>query len=231
MRQDNHLHTSWSDGKNTAAQMAECAVALGLSRITVTDHVRRSTMWLPEYIAAVRALRQEYAGRLEIAVGVECKITGPEGGIDFDAAFRDEADVVLAAVHRVPMGEGAWLRASEVDGSNAGAACEAMQRAMLAALENPLVDVLAHPFQRGAHPFLKAAFTPAFCDKLARVAIQNDKYLEKNYSKYNGCVDEGYWKRAGLKVWRGSDSHSVEDMRRYAPAMAADAGEWETAGP
>lgn len=219
MLRDNHLHTSYSDGKNTLREMAETAASLGYAGITFTDHVRVETPWADDYIAEIKALQKEFAGRLEIKTGLEAKITGTDGGLDYNPELREKTDVVLAAIHRVPLGGGVYLPKTEVNEENAEEARRCIRAASLKALENPFMDVLAHPFRLGEIPLLSDAFTADFCQSLANAAIKNGKYLEHNYSKYNGCVNESFWHTAGLKVWHGTDSHSTAQMRERAAAL------------
>jgi hypothetical protein len=77
---------------------------------------------------------------------------------------------------------------------------------------NPLVDVLAHPFQLGTEEIFRPLFSQEYCNYLRDLTIKKSKCMEFNVSKYNGCVQENYWTFPDFKVWVGSDSHSVRDM-------------------
>lgn len=211
---DNHLHTTYSDGVDSLRDTVKCAGVLGYTHITITDHVRKDSKWLPEYIDEIVALRKSCGPGLAIAIGVEAKIVDLDGNIDFDCKYRDQIDCVLASVHRIPVGGLTFLKRSEVSSDNAAAAFDCIRQSSLKALENPLVDILAHPFSLGSQPHLRTYFTPAFCMELKERAKSTGKYLELNTSKYNGCVDSAYWKSPALKVWLGSDSHSCEAMRQ-----------------
>ncbi len=79
MRADYHLHTSWCDGKATPAEMAEAALAAGLDRLGFSGHSYTffDEVWCmspagtAEYRREAEALREAYAGKLDILCGVE----------------------------------------------------------------------------------------------------------------------------------------------------------------
>jgi histidinol phosphatase-like PHP family hydrolase len=89
-----------------------------------------------------------------------------------------------------------------------------MREATFGALKNPFVDILAHPFQFGIKEQYISFFSTEYCNNLRYHAIQHSKYIEYNYSKYNGCVQQDYWKFPNFKVWIGSDSHSISDLKK-----------------
>lgn len=211
---DNHFHTRYSDGENTLREMVDTAFVLGYSRITVTDHVYFSSDWIHAYIREAAELKREYAGRMEIRIGVEAKITDPGGSVDFNPALRDSIDWVLAAVHRIPAGNGRFIRRSEICPGDAARAFALFRTSSLNALKNPLVDVIAHPFDLSGHPVLGEFWDDDFVFQLKEEAIKNGKFVEYNAGKSNGCVDANYWTDGKMKVWIGSDSHSAEAMKQ-----------------
>ena len=67
-----HTHTTFCDGKNTAREMAEAALAKGFDTLGYSGHMDPSIhMDLPAYQREIARLREEYAGRLDILCGVE----------------------------------------------------------------------------------------------------------------------------------------------------------------
>lgn len=80
MRYSNlHTHTIYSDGKNTAREMVETAIAnnmvsLGFSDHSYTDFDLRYCIQkdkLGEYINEIKSLKKEYEGQIEIYLGYE----------------------------------------------------------------------------------------------------------------------------------------------------------------
>ncbi|WP_215627128.1 PHP domain-containing protein [Breznakiella homolactica] len=212
MLMDNHLHTLFSDGHNTLRSMAETAVQLGYRQITFTDHIRRSSSWIETYILEIEQLQKEFSDYLVIDIGAEAKIINPDGEIDFNPQYRDRLKIILAAIHRIPLGNDEYFRTAEITQNNKDRVLTSVESAMLNVMKNPLVDVLAHPFSLGQNQFFSAFFSREFCTRLKSAALSEGKYLEYNTSKYNDCVTESFWQSPGLKVWIGSDSHSVESM-------------------
>ena len=132
LRGDLHLHTDASgDGRSTLAEMAAAAKARGLSYLAVTDHgedlglngVSRERLLAQR--AELRALDGVHGG-LRLLHGVELNI-GPDGGLDYDAAFRASFDWCVAAVHA----------AFELDRA-------AQTRRIIRAMEDPAVNVIGH---------------------------------------------------------------------------------------
>ena len=73
-----HTHTTYVDGRSTAREMVEAALAGGLRSLGFSEHLefRTSNCTLtpenaPVYRAEIRALRDEYAGRIRIWLGAE----------------------------------------------------------------------------------------------------------------------------------------------------------------
>lgn len=116
MRQNLHTHTSFCDGKNTPEEMARAAIALGMDSLGFSGHAPMSgpngdwTMGeedVPRYRAEVLRLREKYAGRLEIFLGLERDLDSPpQLGL---------WDYVIGSVHQI-WREGVPL---PVDGSEA----------------------------------------------------------------------------------------------------------------
>ena len=74
-----HTHTTFCDGKATAAEMASAAFSLGFVSLGFSGHspLPYENDWamksedLPRYIETVRSLKEEYRGKMEIALGIE----------------------------------------------------------------------------------------------------------------------------------------------------------------
>ncbi|WP_254823518.1 DNA polymerase/3'-5' exonuclease PolX [Haloglomus halophilum] len=134
VRGDLHLHSEWSDGNNTIAEMAEGAAAFGHEYIAITDHATGPGMVggvglddeeLREQIAEVR----EVAGDADVDVftGVEANIDA-EGGLSVGDDVLDELDCVVASPHAALDGDGTDR--------------------VVAAIEHPATDIVGHPTGR-----------------------------------------------------------------------------------
>ena len=131
LRGDLHLHTDASgDGRSTLEEMIAAAAGRGFSYLAITDHGEDSMngvsrQRLLAQRAAVRALDAAYP-RLRLLHGVELNI-GPDGSLDYDAAFRASFDWCVAAVHS----------AFDLDRG-------AQTRRIIAAMEDPAVNAIGH---------------------------------------------------------------------------------------
>ncbi|MFE9423919.1 PHP domain-containing protein [Kitasatospora sp. NPDC006697] len=132
LRGDCHLHSNWSDGGSPIALMARTARELGHEWAVLTDHSPRLTVAhglsperLRRQLEVVAGLNEELAP-FRLLTGIECDIL-EDGSLDQEPELLAELDLVVASVHsklRMPAGP--------------------MTRRMLAAVANPLVDVLGH---------------------------------------------------------------------------------------
>ena len=136
IRGDLHVHSRWSDGAHTIAELAEAARQRGLGYIAITDHsqglgVARglSVDRLMEQAAEIRELNRELKG-FRVLHGTEMDILG-DGSLDFPDQVLKELDIVVASIH-----------------SGFGNSREVMTSRIVAAMRNPYVDIIAHPTGR-----------------------------------------------------------------------------------
>ena len=158
-RADNQMHTDETDGSSTIEDMAEAAATIGRERVAITDHSKtlRITNGMDEarlvaqgeHIAAVNA---RGSGPVVLR-GIEMDLT-PEGAGDMDPPVLARLDLVLGAFH-------SKLRLRD----------DQTER-YLRGLENPDIQVLAHP--RGRIYNFRAGLS---CDweRVARHAVETGK--------------------------------------------------------
>ena len=132
LKGDCHMHSDWSDGGSPIPDMAIAARDLGHEWVALTDHSPRLTVAkglsperLREQIVIVRDLNRELAP-FRMLAGIEVDIL-EDGSLDQEEDLLAELDVVVASVH-------SKLRQDS----------EGMTARMLAAVRNPLVNVLGH---------------------------------------------------------------------------------------
>lgn len=102
--QDMHVHSTFSDGAGTIDENIAAAQAAGLEQLGCVDHVRITTEWVPEYVAAVRAASK--GSPVALQCGIESKILDTAGTLDLPTEGIDDIDAVYAADHQVATADG-----------------------------------------------------------------------------------------------------------------------------
>ena len=193
---DLHMHTTATDGRADAEAMAVAARAAGLRYIAITDHSQALAManGLDERRALEHARRlRELNSRLEgitVLAGIECDIRA-DGTLDLAHDCLAELDIVIASVHSAFVQDEAR-----------------MTDRILAAIECPWVDVLAHPTGR---MILKREGYQFNFDLVTAAAASTGLAIEINSQPYRLDLDEHHARLArdrGVKLVIDSDAHS-----------------------
>ena len=108
MRQNLHTHTTFCDGADTPAEMAEAALRLGLDSLGFSGHAPLPFAggWVmaeedvPRYREEVLRLRELHRGRLSIFLGLEQDIFSPPAGAGWD--------YLIGSVHCLKRPEGVF---------------------------------------------------------------------------------------------------------------------------
>jgi DNA polymerase (family 10) len=207
---DLHVHTDWSDGHDSLEDMAQAAKARGYKYLGISDHSAGrgiahglDVARLKQQIALVKELDREVNG-LHLFSGMEVDIRA-DGSLDMPDELLRELDIVTAAVH-------SGMSQSETQ----------MTERIIRAIENPNVDVLAHPTCR-----LLPAREPVAVDMEAifRAAARTDTALEINAMPSRLDLKDTHTYRArelGVKLIINTDAHSVEhlDFMRFGIGVA-----------
>ena len=130
------MHTTASDGKNTIEEMGRAAKELGYEYIALTDHLQAVTVAngmdekrTLEQIKKIRAAQDRVPG-IRLLAGIEVDIK-KNGTLDLTDDVLAQLDVVVASVHSFMT-----MEAAE------------MTERILAAIENPYTQIIAHPTGR-----------------------------------------------------------------------------------
>lgn len=87
-----HCHSTYCDGKATLRQMAEAAIAAGIQTLGISGHSHTpddpefcmTAAGTEAYRAELTALKAEYAGRLDILLGLEWDLTSSDDPARYD---------------------------------------------------------------------------------------------------------------------------------------------------
>ena len=136
MKGDLQMHTQASDGKNTIEEMAAAAKALGHEYIAITDHSQAVTVAnglnekrMLQHIRDLRAADRKTLG-IRVLVGSEVDIL-KTGTLDYPDEILAQLDVVVCSIH-------SYFNLERAE----------MTDRMLAAIENPYTQIIAHPTGR-----------------------------------------------------------------------------------
>jgi putative hydrolase len=102
LREDMHVHSTFSDGRGTLRENIAAAVNAGVERLGCVDHVRRDSDWVPRFVAEIRAAQRLTS--VELRIGVEAKFLDGYGALDVPDDLPG-VDRVYAADHQVPLGD------------------------------------------------------------------------------------------------------------------------------
>ncbi|WP_312170699.1 PHP domain-containing protein [Microbacterium sp.] len=217
---DHHVHSTFSDDAvSTLAENVAAASAAGLTTIRLVDHVRRSTTWVPDYLAAVREL--QVPDGLTVLTGVEAKILDASGEIDIPD-LPAGIDRILIADHQFPGVDGPLgptaVRERIADGWAADDALDQLVSALIAAMRRHPGNQLAHCFS--ILPKIGLSEDDLGSERIAewaRTAAETDTLVEVN-EKW-GCPGPLLLDAlgdAGAELVASTDSHVASEVGRYA---------------
>jgi len=221
MREDMHVHSTFSDGRHTVEANAETAAERGLRRLGCVDHVRADTSWVPDFARHVRRVAGCMPVTLE--VGVETKLLDARGRLDLPPA-RDLTGVeaIYVADHQVPWKDGVLqprevrrrLQLGRLDRADV---IEMLVVATRDAMRRHERVVLAHLFSVLPKCRIHEDEVPLdLVDELARTAAATGAEIE--IDERWRCPSHrvaGRFALAGVPIRASTDSHRRETIGRY----------------
>ncbi|MFP4654628.1 MAG: DNA polymerase/3'-5' exonuclease PolX [Methanohalobium sp.] len=199
---DLHIHSNWSDGKNTIQEIADEARNLGYEYIAICDHSKSranasglSECQLLKRMDEIEKINNKYDD-FQIFTGTECDIKA-NASLDYNSNVLEKMDIVIAAIH------------SGFDGDR-----KSITKRIVRALENEHVNILAHPTGRRLGE--RAGYTVDM-DKVFETAKINNKILEINGSPSRLDLNDVNAKKAkemGIPLIINTDAHRIHDMSR-----------------
>ena len=225
---DYHVHSTFSDDAvSTIAENLEAASLAGLTTIRLIDHVRASTTWVPQFLAAVADA--DVPAGLTVLTGVETKIMDATGALDLPADLvvgEGGIDAVVIADHQFPGSDGPWSPESTIqrlaDGLTTEAALDLLIDGYVGAMRATSSGQLAHPFSILPKVGLdESDLSDAQLDRWASAAAETATLVEVN-EKW-GCPGVRVIRAAraaGVTIVAATDSHVATDVGRY-DAVAA----------
>ncbi|MGH9775053.1 MAG: DNA polymerase/3'-5' exonuclease PolX [Candidatus Acidiferrales bacterium] len=210
IRGDLQMHTTASDGHNSIEEMALAAKKLRYEYIALTDHSKAVTVAngmdekrTLEQIRKIRAAHKKIEG-IHILAGIEVDIL-KDGSLDLDDEVLEQLDVVVASIH-------SYMNLDRA----------AMTERMLAAIENPLTQIIAHPTGR---LLLRRDAFEYDMEKILDAAKKNHVVMECNSYPDRLDLKDVHLRMAkerGVKIVISTDSHSAANLQliRYGVKTA-----------
>jgi DNA polymerase (family X) len=202
VRGDLHMHTTYSDGRDSLRRMVMAAHAIGYEYIAITDHSEHAgasrTVTLSDLSRQrdeIDALREDAHG-MTILQGLEADILR-DGSLDCSDAVLKRLDIVLASLH-----------------DSAGHGRKRLTERCLAAIRHPLVSVITHPGNQlvGHRPAYDMDY-----DAIYAAAAETGTALEVDGAPSHLDLDGARAReavRAGVTLVIDSDCHRARSLDR-----------------
>jgi len=200
MKGEFHVHSTYSDGKDTIEQMAEKAKQLGYEYLAISDHsigLRIARGVSPKDLVKKRQeidRLNQLDRKFHILMGSEVEID-TDGNLDYNDSILSEFDVVIAAIH------GGFEQSSKQ-----------LTKRLISACTNKYVNIIAHPM--GVHFGKRDPYQIDF-KEVCKAAVDNNIFLEINSFPIRLDLDSHnvyLARKYGVKFVINSDAHRVEHM-------------------
>jgi len=207
-----HVHTSYTDGKNSVFEMCARAKELGLPLIAFTEHVRKNLSYdFNEFLSDIERGREEFP-ELIILSGFEAKVL-PDCTLDVEKSLFREVDYPIFAFHSFPDDKELYLECLKT------------------VIKHPSINTWAHPglfikkmgFNINQRE-LEEIFTLL---KSHSVLLEINKKYQLPPEKW---IDLAF--KHGVNFVRGSDVHSINSLfgssdRLWVQTLIRRNNEWE----
>jgi DNA polymerase (family 10) len=213
LRGDFHMHSTWSDGKDSLEAMIAAAAARGYEYHAISDHSagRGATFGLdPEKLRAQRAAVRELSARsgTRTLCASEVDIL-PDGSMDFPDELLAELDFVIGSVHTA-------VRQTR----------DEMTARLIRVCENPFVNVIGHPTGQQAGSFAGYEFD---YDAVFAAAARTGTALEIDGQPKRLDLPSPLARRArgfGVTFTLDSDAHATEHLENVEFAVGQARRAW-----
>ena len=211
IRGDLHMHTSFSDGRDTVEAMITECHRLGYEYMAITDHSQNAGTsrtltadGIAQQADEIAAMRERFPS-MAIFHGCEVDIM-PDGRLDFPDRILEKFDIVLASLH-----------------DSAGHDPDRLEKRYVAAMKHPLVTLITHPTNR-LLPHRRGYRLD--WDRMFAMAIETKTFMEVDGAPGHLDMDGALARRAiaaGVTVMIDSDSHRAEMLGRQMDLGVATA--------
>lgn len=197
---DLHLHSHWSDGVNSIAEIVNAARQRGYQYLAITDHshslkVARglSVAKLAQQQEEIQSLKKTFSD-IHLLQGIEVDILA-DGRLDYPDAVLQQMDFVIASIH-TGLKQDALKITARLEN----------------ALKNPYVDLIGHPTGRllGRRPAYDLHW-----EQVMQLAAKTGTMLEINCGSDRldlSAAQARLAKTYGIKIVINTDAHEVSHL-------------------
>lgn len=198
---DLHVHSHYSDGLMSLEEIVQQAIKRHYDYIAITDHSASSYVAnglsverLYEQLNEIDKLKSKYKGQINILAGTEVDIK-QNGDLDFDANVLKDLGIVIASIHQ-----------------GFGNSKDINTNRILSAIENPHVNIIAHPTGRliGQRPPYELDM-----QSIIEKAAKHNTALEINSFYLRLDLNDEYArmsKQGDAKLCINTDTHTKENL-------------------
>lgn len=193
IKEDYHVHSNYNDHSEnnlTIENAIRYATNMGLMTIAFTEHVRKNSKWIAQYLEEIRFFSNRCPS-VKVIPGFEAKILR-DGTIDCPPEYSSRY-FLIASFHTTFGSKELWINA------------------LREAIDNPSVDVIGH-----LAPESTFGLSTDEINLLARELVRNNKVVELN-AKYHRPPNDWIisFKRRGVRFHLGSDAHTLEEIGKF----------------
>lgn len=213
---DLQMHSTWSDGSNSISEMAKAAKGLGHKYIAITDHSQSlrvagglSPKDFKKQWAEIEKVNKEIKN-FRILKGAEVDIL-EDGSLDLPDKTLKKLDIAFGAIHskfKLPQSQ--------------------QTKRLIKAMENPYIDIIAHPTGRVIQRRKAYALD---MDKIFKKACKTGTILEINSYPNRLDIKDVLAREAlrqKVKLTINTDSHHVNHLRYMSLGIAQARRGWAT---
>jgi putative hydrolase len=193
IKEDFHVHTNYNDHSApdlNVASAVKYAASIGLKTLAFTEHVRRESNWIENYVNEIES--NDTKPNLKLITGFEAKIL-KDGSIDCLSKYSADY-FVIASFHTIYGNKEIWMNAIK------------------SAIKNPDVNVIGH-----LAPEPTFSLNNEELIEISQLLKDHRKIVELN-AKYNRPPMDwvSKFKKYNVEFHLGSDAHSLSEIGEFS---------------
>lgn len=205
-KSDYHIHSTWTDGKNTINQIFQEMVRLKIYNFGISDHIRSTSTYFDNYFLEIETLRKKY--NLKCLIGCEAKIIS-KNKLDISKKDFKKAEFVISSVHSL-FREGKIYRPKDLGYEK----CQETEYTMLKNFEPPkhINLFIGHIFGMTLKNYNK--FDLNLFESIVKDFVYKNIYFEISYAYHANYINEIQFilqKYNPILIFN-SDAHAIDKL-------------------